>query len=63
MNQKVIDELVAADRITRVPVNLAGSRTLLAQAARHLERWSARFQIILGRCARPDQVHPTQSRL
>ena len=37
MNQKVIDELLADGRITRVPVNVAGSRTLLSQAARHLE--------------------------
>jgi hypothetical protein len=37
VNQKVIDELVATGRISRVPVNLAGSRILLTQAARHLE--------------------------
>lgn len=37
MNQKAIDELVAEGRIARVPVNPASARTLLAQAARHLE--------------------------
>jgi len=37
VNQKAIDELVAEGRIARVPVNPASARTLLAQAARHLE--------------------------